>query len=57
MTTPALAPLDGAAPYVGEGRALVAARVGTTRLIDNVPLALGPSGDHPTGEESRCSAP
>ncbi|GAA2131501.1 pantoate--beta-alanine ligase [Nocardioides bigeumensis] len=29
-----------------EGRALVAARVGTTRLIDNVPLAFGATRDH-----------
>ncbi len=31
----------GPAPERGEGRALIAARVGTTRLIDNVPLFLG----------------
>jgi pantoate--beta-alanine ligase len=31
----------GPAPEQGEGRALIAARVGTTRLIDNLPLQLG----------------
>ncbi|RYU14500.1 pantoate--beta-alanine ligase [Nocardioides iriomotensis] len=31
----------GPAPERGEGRALIAARVGTTRLIDNLPLQLG----------------
>jgi pantoate--beta-alanine ligase len=30
--------------YHGQALLAVAARVGTTRLIDNVPLALGPSG-------------
>ena len=35
----------GPAPASGEGRVLIAARVGTTRLIDNLPLHLGATKD------------
>lgn len=43
LRTPQLGALDDYA--AGEGRVLVAARVGATRLIDNLPLTLGTEGD------------
>lgn len=44
IRTPDLAAVDPAAPGPTDARILVAARVGTTRLIDNLPLTLGAVG-------------
>lgn len=44
VTTPELAELPAAVPAGTEARILVAARLGTTRLIDNMPLVLGTVG-------------
>jgi pantoate--beta-alanine ligase len=41
ITTPDLGALPGVPPPGTEARILVAARVGTTRLIDNLPLVIG----------------
>lgn len=47
VTDPDLGALPDAVPPGTPGRALVAARVGPTRLIDNVPLLLGGQPDPP----------
>lgn len=44
ITDPDLAPLEPYAAADRDARVLVAARLGTTRLIDNLPLTLGPAG-------------
>ncbi len=43
ITDPDLAPLEPYAAADRDARVLVAARVGSTRLIDNLPLTLGPT--------------
>lgn len=45
LTTPDLADLPADVAPGTEARLLVAARLGTTRLIDNLPLVLGTGGD------------
>lgn len=50
LTDPDLGELPDVVPAGTEGRVLIAARVGTTRLIDNMPLVLGQAGSR--GSES-----
>lgn len=59
VTAPDLATLPTSAPPGTEARILVAARVGATRLIDNMPLILGsaPAARSNHEEASRCCAP
>lgn len=50
VTEADLAEVDGTRGDVREGRVLVAARLGATRLLDNLPLTIHPT---PPSEESR----
>ena len=50
VTTPELGELPRDVPPGTEARILVAARVGSTRLIDNMPLVLGQAPDARTAE-------
>ena len=51
ITDPWLQPLPAGVPDGTEGRILIAARVGSTRLIDNMPIVFG------TPPEARLAAP
>jgi pantoate--beta-alanine ligase len=48
ITSTDLAPLDDDVPPGTEGRVLIAARIGSTRLIDNMPITIGASTDRST---------
>jgi pantoate--beta-alanine ligase len=49
ITDPALGPLHELLGAPAEARILVAARIGTTRLIDNMPLVIGTAAPSPEG--------
>ena len=49
VTDPELGPLPPEVPAGTEGRILVAGRIGSTRLIDNMPITFGV---HPTADET-----
>ncbi|NHC25011.1 pantoate--beta-alanine ligase [Nocardioides sp. IC4_145] len=51
VTTPDLDPLPDPVPPGTEARVLVAARVGTTRLIDNMPLRIGAAPHDKTSDQ------
>jgi pantoate--beta-alanine ligase len=55
ITTPELDELPADVPPGTEARILVAARLGTTRLIDNMPLVIGTTGS-PASEVSEGSS-
>ena len=48
VTDPELGELPAEVPAGTEGRALVAGRIGSTRLIDNMPLTFGPGPERNT---------
>ncbi|HEX8781063.1 MAG TPA: pantoate--beta-alanine ligase [Nocardioides sp.] len=56
ITRTDLSPLGDDAPPGTEGRVLVAARVGSTRLIDNMPITIGASTDFSTDRSTDRSA-
>ncbi len=51
LTDPDLGDLPHDVPAGTEGRVLVAARVGSTRLIDNMPITLGSAPEHRQGDD------
>jgi pantoate--beta-alanine ligase len=52
ITTPELDELPADVPPGTEARILVAARLGTTRLIDNLPLVIGTTGSTTTSSDA-----